>query len=103
MDRLLTQLTCCQRDLNLIYNQTRTSLLFSFGEYASFAISSNGEYIAAGTWGSNKDKKVYLFDKDTSTPLWSYETGGQVLSTPAVVGGVVYFGSYDGYLYALVE
>ena len=34
----------------------------------SVAISSDGKYIAAG----GLDQKVYLFDKSSSTPLWSY-------------------------------
>ena len=33
--------------------------------------------------------------------LWRYETGGPVGSSPAVVDGVVYFGSVDNYLYAV--
>jgi outer membrane protein assembly factor BamB len=33
--------------------------------------------------------------------MWSYQTGGNVYSSPAVVDGVVYFGSYDGNLYAV--
>ena len=32
---------------------------------------------------------------------WRYETGVGVESSPAVVDGVVYVGSDDGYLYAL--
>jgi outer membrane protein assembly factor BamB len=32
---------------------------------------------------------------------WSFHTGGAVRSSPAVAGGRVYFGSNDGYLYAL--
>jgi outer membrane protein assembly factor BamB len=32
---------------------------------------------------------------------WSFETGDQIFSSPAVVGGVVYVGSFDDYLYAL--
>jgi eukaryotic-like serine/threonine-protein kinase len=32
---------------------------------------------------------------------WSYKTGGQISSSPAVVDGVLYFGSSDGNLYAL--
>ena len=34
------------------------------------AISADGEYIVAGSY----DNKVYFFDKDSSTPLWSYTT-----------------------------
>jgi serine/threonine-protein kinase len=32
---------------------------------------------------------------------WQFATGGAVGSSPAVVNGVVYIGSYDSYLYAL--
>jgi outer membrane protein assembly factor BamB len=32
---------------------------------------------------------------------WKFETGGAVWSSPVVAGGVVYFGSDDGYFYAV--
>lgn len=32
---------------------------------------------------------------------WSFKTGGAIAASPAVVGGVVYIGSWDGYFYAL--
>ena len=32
---------------------------------------------------------------------WRYETGAEVYSSPAVVVGAVYLGSYNGYVYAL--
>jgi len=35
------------------------------------------------------------------TLAWQYKTGGPVVSSPAVMGGTVYFGSYDGYVYAV--
>ncbi len=38
---------------------------------------------------------------NTGTLLWSYSTGGQVRSSPAVADGVLYVGSYDNYVYAL--
>jgi outer membrane protein assembly factor BamB len=34
---------------------------------------------------------------------WTFATGGAVRSSPAILGGVVYIGSTDGYLYALDE
>ena len=35
------------------------------------------------------------------TPIWEFETGGQVLSSPAIGSdGTVYVGSYDKKLYA---
>jgi WD40 repeat protein len=42
----------------------------------SVSISSDGSYIAAGSY----DNRVYLFSRSSSTPLWSYQTGGWVPS-----------------------
>ncbi len=35
------------------------------------------------------------------TKSWSFKTGGVIASSPTVVGGTVYVGSWDGYEYAL--
>jgi len=35
------------------------------------------------------------------SPLWSFACGGEVRSSPAVAGGLLFVGSYDGNLYAL--
>ena len=35
------------------------------------------------------------------TLLWNYTTGGNIESSPAVVHGIVYIGSFDGNVYAL--
>ncbi|WP_277543584.1 outer membrane protein assembly factor BamB family protein [Haloarcula laminariae] len=35
------------------------------------------------------------------TEQWTYQTNGEVTSSPAIVDGTVYVGSEDGYLYAL--
>jgi eukaryotic-like serine/threonine-protein kinase len=32
---------------------------------------------------------------------WAFKTGGPVISSPAIANGVIYFGSMDGYLYAV--
>lgn len=32
---------------------------------------------------------------------WSFKTGGPIVSSPAVVDGIIYIGSMDGYLYAI--
>ena len=46
------------------------------GSVNQVAISSDGNYIAAGS----NDNKTYLFDKSTSTPIWNYTIGGEVES-----------------------
>jgi outer membrane protein assembly factor BamB len=53
-----------------------------------------GATAAAGAWG------VTLL-RGEGPRGWSYPTGGEVYSSPTVVGGVVYVGSNDGFLYAL--
>jgi len=35
------------------------------------------------------------------TQRWSYSAGGPIAASPAIVGGTVYVGSWDGYEYAL--
>jgi outer membrane protein assembly factor BamB len=37
----------------------------------------------------------------TNQILWTYQTGGAVKTSPAVVNSIVYFGSDDGYIYAV--
>ena len=33
--------------------------------------------------------------------VWKFKTEDEVFSSPAISGGIVYFGSYDGHLYAV--
>ena len=35
--------------------------------------------------------------------IWSYETGSQIISNPAVAGGRIYVGNSDGNLYCFGE
>ncbi len=49
--------------------------------------------------GSGAD--VYALNASTGAKLWSFQTGGNVNSSPAVVNGAVYFGSDDFNVYAL--
>ena len=44
---------------------------------------------------------MYALKAVTGAVKWSYTTGGPVVSSPAVAGGVVYIGSDDGNVYAL--
>ena len=47
------------------------------------------------------DDKVYALDAATGQLRWSYTTGDEVVSGPAVAGGTVYVGSDDDKVYAL--
>ncbi len=60
-------------------------------------IVANGvAYYGSGTY----DGKLYAFDAVTGVLKWSYQVAGnEIYSTPAVVNGVVYVGSWND-LYA---
>ena len=48
------------------------------------------------------DTKLYCLSKFTGDEVWRFDTAGKIDSTPSVsVQGHVYFGSRDGFLYAL--
>ena len=47
------------------------------------------------------DNKVYALNARTGSLVWSYTTGYQVFSSPAVANGVVYVTSEDSNVYAL--
>ena len=48
-----------------------------------------------------EDREVYALDAATGHLRWTYTTGDQVDSGPAVAGGTVYIGSTDYTVYAL--
>src|ERR1051325_11339486 len=73
-------------------------------------VAGNG--VAASDWpmyGRDLAGSHYNPHENTLTPAtvarlktkWVFETGGDVSSQPTVVGGVVYFGSWDGKEYAV--
>ena len=50
-------------------------------------------------FGSN-DHYVYAVNIADGVQRWKFKTGSRVTSSPAVYDGRVYFGSYDGNIYA---
>ena len=50
---------------------------------------------------TSKDSNVYALNAENGNKIWSYKTGYEIYSCPAVVNGVVFVGSNDHYLYAL--
>ena len=61
-----------------------------FSSYSEWSV-----YIGSG------DGKVYALNAANGKYIWSYQTQGNVASSPAVADGMVFVGSYDGNLYAL--
>jgi len=71
------------------------------GEVFSVDISSDGSYMVAGTgYGFGKDTRVYLFEKNSSTPLWNYEADDIVFSVAiSSDGNYIAAGSKDDKVY----
>jgi len=51
--------------------------------------------------GGKDDCKMHAISAKDGTPMWEYRTGGIVSCMPAVVNDTIFFGSADGYIYAL--
>jgi outer membrane protein assembly factor BamB len=74
-------------------------------EFSSPAVARGVVYVGSAGTG-----KLYAFSAGGTTgcsgtpktcaPLWTGATGNQIISSPAVTGGVVYVGSLDNKLYA---
>ena len=72
------------------------------------AIADGVVYVGSGCAGDvicidgpNQTNQLVALDRQTGRELWRFPTAMGVWSSPAVVEGVVYFGSYDGFLYAV--
>ncbi len=64
--------------------------------WTSPALDDDVVYMGTG------DGTVYAMDRTDGTELWNYTTEETIYSSPTVgEDGLVYFGSYDGFLYAL--
>jgi outer membrane protein assembly factor BamB len=70
---------------------SRRTALRAAGGAAAAAIALTG----VGVWGG----RALLLRPPA--PVWIFETGGKVYSSPTVVGGLLYIGSSDSNLYAL--
>ena len=84
------------------------SLIFLFVWALLFfdPFSSAGGGLEVDDWPMFRHDSEHTGFSTSSAPnmnhtLWKYETGGQVWSSPAVIDGVVYVGSFDGSFYAL--
>src|SRR5260370_33893704 len=68
-----------------------------FRSYSSLTVAKGIVYSGAYTGVA---PNVYALNATTGAILWSYTTGNAIESSPAVVNGVVYIGSFDNKLYA---
>ena len=47
------------------------------------------------------DHRIYALNASNGNQIWNYTTEDNIISTPAVADGIVYFGSLDNNVYAL--
>jgi outer membrane protein assembly factor BamB len=69
-----------------------------------YCIGGNPTNWSEGLQGNNVEPRVAIGTEgptDISTPTWSFQTGADTYSSPAIVNGYVYFGSDDQNLYCL--
>ena len=66
------------------------------GKLSSVSAAAGRVYVAAVDRHT-----VYCLDAETGKSLWSYTAGGRIDTPPTIYRGGVYFGSADGWVYAL--
>jgi outer membrane protein assembly factor BamB len=69
------------------------------GATATFTIRSSPTVVGGRVYVGSLDKNLYCIDADSGTTLWTFESGGFIVSSPAVVDGAVYL--TRGQLYKL--
>lgn len=75
---------------------------FLWGVALGYNIRSVSSPSIAGDYAyTGADKNLYSIDLINHTVQWTFTTNGDVISSPAVAGGVVYVGSEDGHIYAV--
>ncbi|MXR50959.1 PQQ-binding-like beta-propeller repeat protein [Halovenus sp. WSH3] len=85
--------------------------VFDTDEFVDSSPTVHGDTVYVGGWktrlrsddGGSATGSVFALDTDDGSKRWQFETGGRVLSSPTVAGGVVFVGSWDGTVYGLDE
>lgn len=85
----------------LLWNHTIGSIQYSSPAVADGLVFVGSDENSIMTHASARGHTVYALDSRTGELRWTYLTGGEVYSSPAVAYGIVYVGSNDGKLYAI--
>ncbi len=70
------------------------------GAWYSPTVAPSGRiYVGSGS----PENRLFAIDPDTGAVIWTFSTGGAITTKPAVSsnGSTIYFGSDDGYVYAV--
>lgn len=69
---------------------------FPTGRTVSGAPVISGDLVIVGT-----GRNLVALEKTTGNQIWNYLAGGDIGTSPAAIGGYVFFGSEDGFVYAI--
>ena len=69
--------------------------------WSTAAVADGVVYFGVYYANPSSNGDVYALDAVTGNPKWKFHTNGVVESSPTVVNGVVYIGSFDNNLYAI--
>lgn len=72
--------------------------IFASGNHQGTSPVSDGSAILAGS-----GEELVALDPTTGAQMWYFLAGSQVETSPVVVDGYVFFGSRDGFLYAVTD
>lgn len=74
----------------------QTGWVYPTGRTNAAAPVLSGNLVIAGT-----GRNLVALDAASGTQIWNYLAGGDIGTSPAVIGGYLFFGSEDGFVYAL--
>tara|TARA_B100000029_G_scaffold350087_1_gene342495 strand:+ start:1268 stop:3817 length:2550 start_codon:yes stop_codon:yes gene_type:complete len=87
----------------LFGNENNTPIWqYNTGDYdiGTIDISANGRYIVAGSTSSGSNSGIYLFDRYSNFPIWTYTTGWKINSIDiSKDGNYIVAGSEDANVY----
>ncbi|MEJ7838370.1 MAG: PQQ-binding-like beta-propeller repeat protein [Thermomicrobiales bacterium] len=74
----------------------QTGWVYPTGRTNAAAPVLSGNLVIAGS-----GRNLVALDAASGTQIWNYLAGGEIGTSPAVIGGYLFFGSEDGFVYAL--
>ena len=91
----------------IVLSGTGLSYIYSYTDLLFGPVTALNSTSSTGDWAMFRRDFARTGSADNSTvqpqgvPAWTFQTGGEIHSSPAVVDGVVYFGSEDYNFYAV--
>ncbi len=82
-------------------NAADGTLRWKHDEHGSWVVASPAIYDGSVFFTTSDERKFFALDAQTGRERFSTAYGAFAYSSPSIAGGVAYFGSFDGELYAV--